>query len=71
MDSAKNTYSVHTKAKSKMTEQCEQYKRIFQKQHEMGRQKSSQMEKCYRGCRQRSDPTRRHNVYFAYILSFC
>ena len=31
--------------------------------NEMGRQRSRQMEKCYRGCRQGSDTTRRHEMY--------
>ena len=36
------------KAKNKMAGQCEQHKTTVQ-QHEMGRQRSSQIEKCYRG----------------------
>ena len=39
------------KANNKMAGQCEQHNRTFHQLHEMGRQRSRQMEKCYRGCR--------------------
>ena len=39
-------------------------------QYEMGRQISSQMGKCYRGCRQGSDTTRQHDVTRWIILTY-
>ena len=48
-------------SQKKMAAQCEHHKRTFH-QHEIGRQRSRQMEKYYRGCRQGSDTTRWHRV---------
>ena len=50
------------KAKNKMAGQYEHHKRTVHYQHEIGSHRSRQMEKCYRGCRQGSDTTRRHKV---------
>ena len=43
--------------KANMARQCEHHQNTFNQRHGMGRQRPSQMVKCYRGCRQESDTT--------------
>ena len=48
--------------KNNMAGKYGHHKMTFHYQHEMGSQRSRQMEKCYWGCRHGLDTTRRHNV---------